>query len=1292
MSDVIAEAKVAIVPDFTQFGKQLQTGLQQQIQQATKGASATLASSLTGQAAATTRVANATAGANAVQQKFNKTVDQSGAKLLGLGSDAAKLDAALLGLRTAVGSTAVIGLGAGALAAIALGKALRALVGETARFETNLNTFQVVAGATADEMERVTRAAEQLGADITLPAVSASDAAEAMTELSKAGLSVQDSIDGARGVLQLAAAAAIDNATAVELAASALNAFGLSGREAVTVADTLANAANAAQGSIVDIGTAMAQAAAVGRQVGLSFQDTATFLTILAKNGLRGSDAGTSLRTALIRLINPSKEAAEAVADLGIEIRNTDGSLRVDVFQQLANALRGATPAVRDQTLALIGGQDALRALSILGRQSARDLLVLRAELREQGTAAEVAGARTKGLAGAAESLSSSLQTVGVRLGTSVAPGAAAFVRSITDAVNAMANSEGVAAAFATSADAVGAALGAIGSAAGAAAPLVLTLASAFGSLTAAVGGAQILATAAAFVVVRKALVGLSAGTAVNVFTTLGVRLLYVREAAGRTVATLRLMAATMATAFALGGPLASLSVLRAALAATTASMLKFAASPVGIAVAVAGAVTAIGFLISRTTDLERAQKAAKTATDNLVTSLGNLRSAREAVGLGQRDVRQNLLAVEQARLAEAQARAALAGTNAPRGSLERQQAVVALATAIQNLQFAEEDLAKSQALLNERQRSAAGLSAAAKEQLREQAAAVNDLVRQQIKQATVFLTSERGRQGPLREKALELERAAVLRLAESYRLAAREAFKSGEVDRQAIGRRQALLAALLKQARDATKIDFKIVFNPEASLRQVGQKLSASFRNFGFSSAEEFLKWFSKTTASGAGGVVAGLGPELEALLKEELADVGKGAGNIVATNIRVGISNKLRGQVKGLQERELDLQIAGASDSALLANLRRQEAKQRAVIARDIKKGFAEETIRRDKEELNSIVQRRRALEESLAAESRRAADEIQEKRDERNQNILRMFQSARDRAQLKITIAEGTRSLRDDIEFTIALRNIVRQQIKNAEKLIKDRKVLRDFLASSNAVLASLNNQIRALRDQRDENLRQRREAAAQQRKDALRALVESAQLDVSFADIGDNVNKEIAARRALIRALRKAQAEETRGSQAWKDYRNRIAQTTAEIKELQKEKKKENRAAQELAFEFLTAQQGFAANLLGNLIPGGATGGLVGGGSSAPTAGVTVPKVGPLSDDPALGSFAAAQRDISDRGAVADGRAQPTAGQMATLIQLTGVMVEVLKDLKRGVGHPEAKRSAVTQKTSMDMIHY
>src|SRR3990172_4511117 len=124
-----------------------------------------------------------------------------------------------------------------------------------------------------------------------------------MTELAKAGLDVNESIAGARGVLQLAAAAQIDNAEAAQLVANSLNAFGLAGDQAVHVADLLANAANAAQGSIVEFGAAQAQVNAVARQVGISLEDTTAILTLFARNGLRGSDAGTSLRTALVRLI-----------------------------------------------------------------------------------------------------------------------------------------------------------------------------------------------------------------------------------------------------------------------------------------------------------------------------------------------------------------------------------------------------------------------------------------------------------------------------------------------------------------------------------------------------------------------------------------------------------------------------------------------------------------------------------------------------------------------------------------------------------------------------------------------------------------------------------------------------------------------------------------------------------------------------------------------------------------------------------------------------------------------------
>lgn len=349
-----------------------------------------------------------------------KTSAQTTSAFLGAGSASAKLDAGLLGLRTALGSTAVIGLGAAALAAIAFGKGLRAVIGATAAFEQELNTFQATAGATAEEMRAVSAAAQRLGADVRLPAVSAADAAVAMTELAKAGLSVQDAIAGAEGVLQLATAAQIDNQQASLIAASALNAFGLAGDQAVRVADDLANAANAAQGSIADFGLAMQQAAAVARQVGFSLEDTTAILTLLAKNGLRGSDAGTSLRTALIRLVAPSKEAAAVIQTLGISIRDAQGNVRPDVFAQFAEATSALGPAMRDAVTALVFGQDSIRAVAIAGREGAKGLRLVRFEIDQEGTAARVAGARTQGLAGSFAALQSNAETLGITLGSFV--------------------------------------------------------------------------------------------------------------------------------------------------------------------------------------------------------------------------------------------------------------------------------------------------------------------------------------------------------------------------------------------------------------------------------------------------------------------------------------------------------------------------------------------------------------------------------------------------------------------------------------------------------------------------------------------------------------------------------------------------------------------------------------------------------------------------------------------------------------------------------------------------------
>jgi TP901 family phage tail tape measure protein len=315
-------------------------------------------------------------------------------------------------------------LGIGSLAAglFVFGKAAIGAVKASATLEQELNVFQQVSGATADQMARVREESRKLGADLSLPAVSAGDAAATMTELAKAGLSVDQVLNGTKGTLQLAAAAQLDFATAAELSAGALNAFQLPGTQAVKVADLLAGAANAAQGNIADFGLALTQAGAVAHQAGLSVQETVTFLTELAKAGIQGSDAGTSLRVALLRLIAPTTEAQAILKALNIQITDAAGNVRVDVFEQLRRAMVDLFPATRNAALATIFGTDAIRSAAIFTREGAAGFEAMERQVSRQGQAADTAAARTKGLSGSVSGLVSNLDTLGTDLGTVVLP------------------------------------------------------------------------------------------------------------------------------------------------------------------------------------------------------------------------------------------------------------------------------------------------------------------------------------------------------------------------------------------------------------------------------------------------------------------------------------------------------------------------------------------------------------------------------------------------------------------------------------------------------------------------------------------------------------------------------------------------------------------------------------------------------------------------------------------------------------------------------------------------------
>lgn len=279
--------------------------------------------------------------------------------------------------------------------------------------EQSLNVLRATSGATGEQMAQLGKLAEDLGADLALPGTSAADAAQAMLELSKGGLSVADTMSSARAVLQLSAAAQIDNARAAEITADSLATFGLAGSEAIRVADLLAGAANASTGSIDEMAQALAQSGASFREMGVGIADATTAISLLAQSGIKGSDAGTSLKTMLSRLNPTTKEAKAAMEKLKISFFDANGQFvgMQRSAQILKTALDGLSQENRNAALSIIFGSDAMRAASIIARAGSEEFGRMRDQVSKAGSAADLAAAQNKGLKGALDALQSSIDT-----------------------------------------------------------------------------------------------------------------------------------------------------------------------------------------------------------------------------------------------------------------------------------------------------------------------------------------------------------------------------------------------------------------------------------------------------------------------------------------------------------------------------------------------------------------------------------------------------------------------------------------------------------------------------------------------------------------------------------------------------------------------------------------------------------------------------------------------------------------------------------------------------------------
>lgn len=285
---------------------------------------------------------------------------------------------------------------------------------KTAReYDSAFQQLGAVSDATGAELEALDSKAQALGADLTLPATSAADAAEAMLELARAGLSVRETLDASRGVLQLSAAGQVSNARAAEITAAALNSFNLRGAEATRVADLLAAGANSSAAGVEDMAQALQMSSSVAAQAGVPIEDLTTMIAEMANAGIRGSDAGTSLKTMLMRLQAPTDIAKQAIKDLGVSVYDSTGSMLSarEIIGQFETATAGLTEEQRAAAFSTIFGADAIRAANIVVGEGVEGFDKLKTSVTEQGAAADLAGAQMQGLNGSIEAMKSSLET-----------------------------------------------------------------------------------------------------------------------------------------------------------------------------------------------------------------------------------------------------------------------------------------------------------------------------------------------------------------------------------------------------------------------------------------------------------------------------------------------------------------------------------------------------------------------------------------------------------------------------------------------------------------------------------------------------------------------------------------------------------------------------------------------------------------------------------------------------------------------------------------------------------------
>ena len=311
----------------------------------------------------------------------------------------------------------------------AIGGVAAASVTVAANFEQQMSKVQAISGATAEETDKLTESARQWGRDTKY---SATEAGEAFEYMALAGWKTDDMLEGIGGILNLAAASAMDLGTASDIVTDYLTAFGLSAKDAGKFADEMAYAMSHSNTTTEALGEAYKNCAATAASMGYSVEETTAVLMTMANAGVKGGEAGTALNAIMTRLATDTKGCATELSKYGVEVYDAQGNM---------NSLSSILTGVRGVWNNLTDEQQANLAKTIAGTNQFSALQTIMSGLSDEaiasgmsfsdysealqncdGTASDMAATMQDNLLGRLTQLKSKLEDVGITIGNSLMP------------------------------------------------------------------------------------------------------------------------------------------------------------------------------------------------------------------------------------------------------------------------------------------------------------------------------------------------------------------------------------------------------------------------------------------------------------------------------------------------------------------------------------------------------------------------------------------------------------------------------------------------------------------------------------------------------------------------------------------------------------------------------------------------------------------------------------------------------------------------------------------------------